>query len=235
VLKKQGLISDPMKLFSNPLKKLSQSNQRFLIMLCLILGLLVIVPILNRFIAARIFMDTFLTAFVISMVYSISQKKGQMISGVILATVMLASLWMQYLIPNNEILAIGMLVGVIFSVVVIANILGFIIKSEGVSREIIFAALLLYLLAAFMWAFLYAFLEIIDPASFNIDPSRPEGHFLIFQYYSFVTITTLGYGDITPVTEVAKAFSVLEAVIGQLYLVVAVAWLVGMHVSSKSR
>jgi len=58
---------------------------------------------------------------------------------------------------------------------------------------------------------------------------------LVFQYYSFVTITTLGYGDITPVTEVAKAFSVLEAVVGQLYLVVAVAWLVGMHVSSKSK
>jgi hypothetical protein len=235
VLKKQGLISDPMKLISAPLKKLSQSNQRFLIMLCLILGLLVIVPILNRFFAARIFMDTFLTAFVISMVYTINQKKGQIIAGIILATVMLASLWIQYLIPNNGILAIGMLVGVIFSVMVIANILGFIIKSEVVSREIIFAALLLYLLAAFMWAFLYAFLEIIDPASFNIDPNRPEGHFLIFQYYSFVTITTLGYGDITPVTEVAKAFSVLEAVIGQLYLVVAVAWLVGMHVSSKSR
>jgi hypothetical protein len=45
----------------------------------------------------------------------------------------------------------------------------------------------------------------------------------------------LGYGDISPVTEVARAFSVLEAVFGQLYLVVVVAWLVGMNVSSKSK
>ena len=51
----------------------------------------------------------------------------------------------------------------------------------------------------------------------------------------FVTITTLGYGDITPGTEVAKMFSVLEAVVGQLYLVIVVAWLVGMHVSKKSK
>jgi hypothetical protein len=58
---------------------------------------------------------------------------------------------------------------------------------------------------------------------------------LVFQYFSFVTITTLGYGDITPVTEVAKAITVLEAVVGQLYLVVAVAWLVGMYVSKKSK
>ena len=57
----------------------------------------------------------------------------------------------------------------------------------------------------------------------------------MFQYYSFVTITTLGYGDIAPITDVAKAFFVQEALIGQLYLVVAVAWLVGMHVSSKSK
>ena len=87
-----------------------------------------------------------------------------------------------------------------------------------------------------MWAFVYTFLELVDPASFNIDLSQPQdGYLLVFQYFSFVTITTLGYGDITPVTEVAKAITVLEAVAGQLYLVVAVAWLVGMHVSSKSK
>jgi hypothetical protein len=104
-----------------------------------------------------------------------------------------------------------------------------------VNREIIFAALLLYLLAGLMWAFVYTFLELVDPASFNIDLGHSKSPLFIFQYYSLVTITTLGYGDITPVTEVAKALSVLEAVVGQLYLVVAVAWLVGMHVSRKSR
>lgn len=58
---------------------------------------------------------------------------------------------------------------------------------------------------------------------------------MLFQYYSFVTITTLGYGDVTPVSDVAKALSVLEAVVGQLYLVVVIAWLVGMYVSAKSK
>ena len=128
-----------------------------------------------------------------------------------------------------------MITGIFFISVVITSILGFVLKSEGVNREIIYAAILLYLLAALLWAFLYTFLELVDPASFNIDLDQPQGYLLVFQYYSFVTITTLGYGDITPVTEVAKAFSVLEAVIGQLYLVVVVAWLVGMHVSRKSR
>ena len=216
-------------------QKLLRSRERFLILLCLILGLLVLVPILNRFVAARIFLDIFLTAIAISMVYAISHKKGHVIVGVLLAIVMLASMWSQYLHPNKGILAIGMIAGALFTAVVLSNILDFIFKSEGVSREIIYAAILLYLLAALLWAFLYTFLELVDPASFNIDLGQPQRYLLVFQYYSFVTITTLGYGDITPVTEVAKAFSVLEAVCGQLYLVVVVAWLVGMHVSNKSR
>ena len=86
-----------------------------------------------------------------------------------------------------------------------------------------------------MWAFFYTFLELVDPASFNIDLSQPEDYLLVFQYYSFVTITTLGYGDITPVTEVAKAFSALEAVVGQLYLVIIVAWLVSTYKPDKKR
>ncbi len=224
-----------MSLKFEPHKALHSSKERLFILLCLIVGLLVLVPILNRFVAARIFLDIFLTAIAISMVYIISHKKVQVIAGLFLAIVMLASLWLQYSYQNKGIAAIGMIAGVLFIAVVITGIMVFVLKSEEVNREIIYAAMLLYLLAALMWAFVYTFLELIDPASFNIDLSRPEGYLLVFQYYSFVTITTLGYGDVTPVTEVAKAFAVLEAVVGQLYLVVAVAWLVGMHVSSKSR
>ena len=57
----------------------------------------------------------------------------------------------------------------------------------------------------------------------------------IFLYYSLVTLTTLGYGDITPITYIAGSLAVLEAIFGQLYLVVLVAWLVGMYVSKKSK
>ena len=148
---------------------------------------------------------------------------------------MLASFWLEYFTQNRWIAAIGMVTGVFFVGLVISSILGSMLKSEGVDREMIYMAILLYLLAALMWAFLYTFLELVDPASFNVDLDQSKGYLLVFQYYSFVTISTLGYGDITPVTEVARAFSVLEAVCGQLYLVVVVAWLVGMHVSNRSR
>ena len=216
-------------------RKLLRSKNRFVILECLIVGLLVLVPILNRFTPARIFLDILLTAITIFMVYTISHKKGQVIVGLFLAIVMLASLWLQYVYPNIGIAAIGMIAGVLFTAVVITNIMVFMFQSEEVNKETIYAAILLYLLIGLMWAFIYTFLELVEPASFNIDLSRPEGYLLVFQYFSFVTITTLGYGDVTPVTEVAKAFAVLEAVVGQLYLVIIVAWLVGTYKSNKNR
>ncbi len=224
-----------MALSKDSLNRLSGSKQRFLVLLCLILGLLVLVPILQRFVAIRIFIDLFLTAIFISMVYAVGSKKSHVLTGLVLAIAMVTLLWLQYFHSSKWIAAIGMITGVLFIAVVITSILGFMFKSAAVNREIIYAAILLYLLAALMWAFAYTFLELIDPATFNIDLIRPEGYVLVFQYYSFVTITTLGYGDITPVSEVAKAFSLLEAVVGQIYLVVVVAWLVGMQVSKQSQ
>jgi len=74
-------------------KPIPVPKEPFFILLCLISGLLVLVTILNRFFAARIFLDIFLAAIAISMVYTISRKKGPLIVGLLLAIVMLASQW----------------------------------------------------------------------------------------------------------------------------------------------
>jgi voltage-gated potassium channel Kch len=73
------------------------------------------------------------------------------------------------------------------------------------------------------------------PASFAIAHTKLLDAENIYLYFSLVTITTLGYGDITPIGSQAISLSVLEAITGQIYLVVVVAWFVGMYVSRKSR
>ena len=224
-----------MKTGLHPTTPLSPSKERFLILICLILGLIVLVPILKGFAALRIFLDIFITAIYISMVYTFSHKKRHIYIGALLAMVMLISLWLQYFHQNNLVFAIGRICGILFFIMVITNILTFIFKSEDVTIEVIYAALLVYLLMALMWSFVYVLLELINSPSFNMAMSLEQGSQMWSIYYSFVTITTLGYGDITPATELASSFSILEAVVGQLYLVVVVARLVGMHVSSKSR
>jgi voltage-gated potassium channel len=224
-----------MKTGLHPTTPLSRSKERFLILICLILGTIVLVPILQRFASLRIFLDIFITAIYISMVYTVSNKKRHLYIGALLAMAMLIVLWLQYFYQNNLVFAIGRVCGILLFILVITNILAFIFKSEDVTIEVIYAAMLVYLLMALMWSFVYMLLELNNSASFNVTLSPDQGYQMRFIYYSFVTITTLGYGDITPATELASSFSILEAVVGQLYLVVVVAWLVGMHASSKSR
>ena len=108
-------------------------------------------------------------------------------------------------------------------------------RSTEVTRETIFAAVVSYLLIALMWSFLYMILELLIPGSFSFPDKSLRAETMRYEYFSFVTITTLGYGDIAPVTNKASTLALLEALIGQIYLVVLVAWLVGMYVSRRSK
>ncbi len=103
-------------------------------------------------------------------------------------------------------------------------------KQTDVTLDVIYAALVIYLLMGMMWAYVYAILGHFEPGSFKFPDSGIKGD-MRYIYFSFVTLTTLGYGDITPLTSKAASMTLMEAVIGQLYLVVQVAWLVGMYTS----
>jgi voltage-gated potassium channel len=85
-----------------------------------------------------------------------------------------------------------------------------------------------------MWSFAYFILDYFYPDSFSF-PENSSPSVYRYLYFSYVTLTTLGYGDVAPLTNKAGSLVVLEAIIGQIYLVVIVAWLVGMHVSRRSK
>jgi hypothetical protein len=95
-------------------------------------------------------------------------------------------------------------------------------------------AVAVYLLLAIMWARLYQLLELLSPGAFRV----PDGESLTISnltYFSFVTLATLGYGDISPVNVVARNLAVLEGIIGQLYLVILISRLVTEGVEKSGR
>ena len=210
-------------------------QRRFLILLVLILSLLVLAPFLDDFIETRILMDAFLTAIFFAIIFAVKSKRSHVIIASFLALPLIISIWSFYFVELTSISLLTRIFGALFLGYAVINILRIVVQSEEVSKETIYAAIVAYLLMALMWAFLYMILELLVPGSFSF----PERDFRVetmrFKYFSFVTITTLGYGDIAPLTNKASSLVMLEALFGQIYLVVLVAWLVGMHVSSRSR
>lgn len=108
-------------------------------------------------------------------------------------------------------------------------------KGNNISANRIIGAICVYLMLGVIWALSYALMEAIIPGSFKglTEHAASTGWNPDWAYFSFVTLSTLGYGDITPVTYSARALSYFEAIVGQFYLAVLVAGLVGAYLSEK--
>jgi hypothetical protein len=108
-------------------------------------------------------------------------------------------------------------------------------RAQVINAEQIYAALSVYLLAGLFFGLLHWAIELTWPGSFGESAASPPPRFPLSTaiYFSFVTLATLGYGDVVPRTEVARGVAVLEAVGGQLYVAVTIARLVGAHLQGR--
>jgi voltage-gated potassium channel len=97
-----------------------------------------------------------------------------------------------------------------------------------VDLNIITGSVALYLILGFIWAILYTFLVQLQPEAITgLAPENWVSSLSTMTYFSFVTLTTLGYGDISPVTPIAEVLVILEAVTGMFYFAIVVASLIG--------
>jgi len=118
-----------------------------------------------------------------------------------------------------------------------ASALRFALSAWVVDREHLYAGLSAYLLAGIFFGVCYWLLERTWSGSLTLSGEGVQSNFSLplAIYYSFVTLTTLGYGDIVPRSEAARGLAIMEAVTGQLYLAVMIAWLLSLYVSGTSK
>ena len=210
-------------------------KDRFLFLIVFIVALIVLGPFIEGFIGLRLFMELLFSIIFIATIYAASQKRHHIIIAAILIIPALLAVWSPDIPMHNTLLTIGYICGLIVFAFAVISILNYIFTEETVTRQTISAAVAVYLLIALMWSFIYRLIENLYPASFAVAHAKLEGAENIYLYFSLVTITTLGYGDITPTGSQAVSLAVLEAITGQIYLVVVVAWFVGLYVSRKSK
>jgi hypothetical protein len=114
-----------------------------------------------------------------------------------------------------------------------------VLKQKEITSETISMSISVYLLMGFTWGLFYILLHHVQPNAFNLGSSSPplsgeQKFFPVLIYFSLTTLSTIGFGDITPVTMQARYAAVAEGITGQFYLAILVARLVGMQMSKST-
>jgi hypothetical protein len=195
----------------------SLKGGRFGFLMLAILLMILIRPFLEGLPGIELLTDLFFIGIFLSGIYAARGDKYRYRLALLFAGVGLAARIAHRVHggPVLEFLSEGW--GALFFVQALVNIAAHIRAEREVTLDLIFAAVCAYLLLGLVWAYAYYFLETVHPGSFKA--AEPlDGDLWAFFYYSFVTLTSLGYGDIVAATRPARSLTIVEVIVGQLYL-----------------
>jgi hypothetical protein len=210
-----------------------------LVSLLLLYGLY---PLIRAAVPGGVFINLFLSVMFFAGVYSAGARKRGMVVMLFLGGPALILTWAFHLRPSVALGAIGVGFAMAFVAYMIFLLLNTIRRAQTVTSDVVFGAASVYLLIGLFWAFAYILIVAFVPGAFHaphVERLVQEGTLQmsgisVFLYYSIVTLTTLGYGDIVPVAPIAQTLSSLEAIIGQLYLAILLGRVVGLHVAHST-
>jgi len=198
---------------------------------------LMVGPFLTHLPYADTVLNVFFTAVLCSAVFTLNRDRTILSASILLFVPIMILLWMNILDVLHFHAALMNLLLVLFFATLVYSFGRHLIGVRRVTANVISAALCLYLIIGLLWGSVFAMAECLAPGSFAGDlmakaaSNVEKAHF--FNYFSFVTLTTLGYGDITPQTWGATALCQAEAIVGQFFMVVFVARLVSLQVSQQ--
>ncbi len=202
-----------------------------------LLVLLVVEPFFPESTFGRVVFDLVVSAVLIAAVWAVSRRPGLLLTGLLLAAPGFGVRWALYVVDIHWLEILGVCFYIAFFTFAAAVVLWQALEHHTVTAHTITGAISVYLLLSVIWALAFSAIELAHPGSFVVggrplDASAHAGRSLAPElfYLSLASLTTVAYGDILPVTNPARRFAVLEAVVGQLYLAVLIARLVGLRV-----
>lgn len=209
---------------------------RFRFLLLSLMMMIGVRPLLNEWIGERIWADVstdiFFGCALMSGLHAISGQPRQLRFSLLLVSSIIILSALHYPLPIPALDKVKLVLGAIFLVQMLIMIWTHIEMENEVTIDLIMAAACAYILLGMIWAYAYYFLESFHPDSFSTVENFADD-LVDFNYYSFVTLTTVGYGDVLAITRAARALSIFEAITGQLYLAIMISRLVGLHASQS--
>ena len=184
---------------------------------------------------ATLLVQIFFTLVLVSGLSATTERRATRVVGTVIFAAAIAVYWLDYFDPRAGLGAWSALARVLAVGVLTVLVIRQVFREGPITLQRIEGAVAVYLLLGFAWAGIYELIGGIWPGAFRFsDTPRNRSELATsLAYYSFVTLTTMGYGDITPVHPIARSAAILEALTGQLFPAILIARLVAMELRER--
>jgi len=196
------------------------------------------VPFVEEIKGGDLIVSGLLSLVLLAGVLAVASRGRTLTVALLLAIPAVAGRWINHFQPHLVPPAIFLVAGIGLVAFVVVNLLRFVLRAPSVDVEVLCASISAYLMLGLIWTMAYWLVEQLTPGAFAFNTTTGtketmEG-FNAF-YFSFITLSTVGYGDITPVSKVARMLAAMEAMTGLFYVAVLIARLVSLYSSPKSQ
>jgi len=223
-----------MAMFSRRVSSAS-SRKRFLLLSASLLCLISALPFFSDNAAGMMALLALSSTVLMLAVYAVSDTHSGLVVGLVLGVPTLVFSWLSLMVGGFAVDVLCFSFGTLFHGYVTVKILLHVLQQRRITEDTLSAAVVVYLMMGVAWAWAYNLVDVVLPGSFQSAGALADGtlpwHELL--YFSYVALTTLGFGDINPVSRVARSLAILQGISGVLYVAVLVARLVGMYISQR--
>ena len=195
-------------------------------------------PFVEEIKGGDLIVSILLSLVLISAVFAVASRRSTLIIALLLAIPALVGRWINYFQPELVPPAVFLTAGLALIAFVVANLLRFVLRAPSVNADVLCASISAYLMLGLLWTMAYWLVDQLTPGAFSFNTTsgtkETMAGFNAF-YFSFITLSTVGYGDIAPVSRIARWLAATEAMTGLLYVTVLIARLVSLYSTPKSQ
>jgi hypothetical protein len=199
--------------------------------------LLICAPFVEELEGGHLILSVLFSLVLLAAVFAVADRKRTLAIAVVLAVPAITARWISQFRPDLIHPAVFLIFAILLLAFVIANLLRFVLRAPVVTVEVLCASVAAYLMLGLMWTVAYWLVDQLTPGgafSFNTSRGAQSMNGFTGFYFSFITLSTVGYGDITPVSQAARLLAAMEAMTGLLYVAVLIARLVSLYSKAKS-
>ena len=200
--------------------------------------LLLSLPFVEEIKGGDLIVAILLSLVLISAVFAVASRRSTLIIALVLVIPALVGRWINYFRPDLVPPAVFLTAGLALIAFVVANLLRFILRAPSVNADVLCASISAYLMLGVLWTVAYWLVDQLNQEAFSFNTTTGTKETMAGStafYFSFITLSTVGYGDIAPVSRIARWLAATEAMTGLLYVTVLIARLVSLYSTPKSQ